>query len=59
MAEMVTIELGLANKVFQVHEALQGILGFLAHPANAHVFDHPLVQQRGPLVLCGNLPPEN
>jgi hypothetical protein len=32
-----------------------GLLRLLAHPADAHVFDHPLAQRRGPLLLHGNL----
>ena len=31
------------------------LLRLLAHPADAHVLDHPLAQRRGPLLRHGNL----
>ena len=32
-----------------------GLLRLVAHSADAHVFDHPLAQRRGPLLRHGNL----
>lgn len=35
------------------------LLGFVAHPADAHVLDHPLAQRGGPLLRRGNLLSDN
>ena len=50
---------GVRRSLQKPGEILDGsdmsLLGFVAHPADAHVFDHPLAQRGGPLLRHGNL----